>query len=243
MPSSLRAAIAAGAALPSTTIRISPATLGWLPVFAMAVYLPLLVFPGTESLAISVVQENGPVELLTFLFLAVGGAQGLRLATGLRRRGGEGLAVAHYALFSLGLLFIAMEEVAWGQHLLGFQTPAAIEAVNQQGELTLHNMGRLQGRSEIFRLAFGAAACVGLLFAWIPAVRKLAVPGELWPVIALITLAATLDTYNDFFPLTLGMSNEQWRWASEFVEMLIGAAGLLYLQLNLRLLRAPYTGR
>ena len=45
-----------------------------------------------------------------------------------------------YALLAL-LLFVACgEELSWGQHWLGFETPDAIKQINAQDEVNLHNL-------------------------------------------------------------------------------------------------------
>jgi hypothetical protein len=42
--------------------------------------------------------------------------------------------------FALAAVFVGMEEVSWGQRIVGFETPELLEAYNYQGELTLHNI-------------------------------------------------------------------------------------------------------
>jgi hypothetical protein len=43
-------------------------------------------------------------------------------------------------VLALILLFIAGEELSWGQHLLNIETPDAIGLVNRQNEINLHNL-------------------------------------------------------------------------------------------------------
>ena len=62
----------------------------------------------------------------------------------LARSGERGWAIL-YGLLAFGLFFVAGEEVAWGQRLLGFGTPGPIDRVNSQGSTTLHNIGGFQG--------------------------------------------------------------------------------------------------
>ena len=38
------------------------------------------------------------------------------------------------------VLFGAMEEVSWGQRVIGFETPATMEHLNRQGEFNIHNV-------------------------------------------------------------------------------------------------------
>ena len=45
-----------------------------------------------------------------------------------------------YVLFCLGLFFVAMEEISWGQRFFGIRTPHLIAQFNQQSELSLHNV-------------------------------------------------------------------------------------------------------
>ncbi len=44
------------------------------------------------------------------------------------------------AVCALGLFGLGMEEVSWGQRLLGLETPEALRQVNLQQEITLHNV-------------------------------------------------------------------------------------------------------
>ena len=47
---------------------------------------------------------------------------------------------AWVALAALACLYIAGEEASWGQHQLGWVTPAGWNALNDQGETNLHNI-------------------------------------------------------------------------------------------------------
>lgn len=207
-----------------------------LPLVVLLLYAGALAHPSSRAIAVEMVQENRPVELLTFLFLCLAGLLGLRLAHRLRSSGRELPVWGFHAAFGLGMLVVGMEEVAWGQHFLGFETPEALERVNQQGEVTLHNIGPLQGRSEVFRLAFGAAGLLGIWLSFRPRWREVGVPPSLWAWFAVIAAAAVIDLHNDYFPAGTGFYDEGWRWLSEVVEMLIGAAALLYVGLKERLL-------
>ncbi len=45
-----------------------------------------------------------------------------------------------FLLFAVFFFFVAAEEFSWGQRLLGLKTPAALKAINTQGEINLHNI-------------------------------------------------------------------------------------------------------
>jgi hypothetical protein len=48
-----------------------------------------------------------------------------------------------YVVAAFGFFLIAMEEVNWGQRLLGIETPDVLREVNLQGELNLHDVQTL----------------------------------------------------------------------------------------------------
>src|SRR5574341_974986 len=57
------------------------------------------------------------------------------------------------------MFFISGEEIAWGQRLLGLETPEKLEAGNLQGEITLHNIiGVLGVINLVMMLISGGAA-------------------------------------------------------------------------------------
>ena len=84
-------------------------------------------------------------------------AAGLAGATGwrLRRTGYSGLAAIQLLLAAIFLIG-AMEEISWGQRLFDWGTPQALQAVNQQGEITIHNLGSVD--SAIFSIFFWGSA-------------------------------------------------------------------------------------
>lgn len=48
-----------------------------------------------------------------------------------------------WALIAAVVAFLALEEISWGQRMLGLSTPEALSRVNIQGELNLHNIESL----------------------------------------------------------------------------------------------------
>ena len=58
-----------------------------------------------------------------------------------------GIASRLFTLFSLGAFFVFAEELAWGQTLLGFETPEFLKLHNHQGETTLHNLNWIDDRN------------------------------------------------------------------------------------------------
>ena len=87
----------------------------------------------------TLVIEDGPIEYATAVVYFVGSFLGLSLS---RRLAGKGLWswAALYTLMSVGFLFIAMEEISWGQRIFHLNTPAFFQERNIQDEIGIHNM-------------------------------------------------------------------------------------------------------
>ncbi len=45
-----------------------------------------------------------------------------------------------YYLLAIGLLFVGLEEISWGQRLLGWESPEFFQVYNSQEEITIHNL-------------------------------------------------------------------------------------------------------
>ncbi len=114
-------------------------------------YLPIATVPGIFILRVLIPDpyvywpwiesEQGVIENATVLVLFAGITCGL-VAYGHR----ASFPDRRLRRFLLGLIAITVlfagEEMSWGQHWLGWQTPEAIAAVNRQGEFNLHNLGK-----------------------------------------------------------------------------------------------------
>jgi len=204
-----------------------------MPIIIMILDTIFLAYPQTRSLTVWMHKENHPIELLTFFVFLIAGIKGLKLSYKMKMAGEEYLVYGFYTFFSIALLFIAMEEIAWGQCFIGFDTPEAWKAINMQGETTLHNIAGLQGHSEIFRLIFGIGGLIGLLFSYYPRFEKIGASILLLPWFATISIYAAIDVYNDYIPIQKAFDN-YIHVTSELIELLIGLSALLYIQLNSR---------
>ena len=60
-----------------------------------------------------------------------------------------------YAFLSLGLFFIGMEEISWGQRVLDIANPAYFAENNVQKELTIHNLNSFQPVLRYFYIGIG----------------------------------------------------------------------------------------
>ena len=91
-------------------------------------------------------QEDTLVELLTVPLFAASSLALFLVAVA----AGRGWLRRFYILVGLGALFVAGEELSWGQHILGFATPDFWKEINQSEEINLHNNYALFG---VFNLA------------------------------------------------------------------------------------------
>jgi hypothetical protein len=85
------------------------------------------------------VSEIGPLESAGALACFVAAGLFLVAFTRSLRSKKYGTAAWHLAL-ALGIAFLALEEISWGQHIFGFGTPPNIAAINAQGETNFHNV-------------------------------------------------------------------------------------------------------
>lgn len=205
--------------------------LAWLPLFIILIYSFLLILPLTRDLAIWALEENRPIEILSFLFAIAGGILGLILVWQLSLQKKGTVPILFYLFFALGFLFLGAEEVAWGQWFIGFETPSAIKDINTQGELTLHNLEIWKDRLEIFPLSFGIAGLIGIKVQQFRAWSKIAAPYVLLSWFLIITLVSAIDLFQDFVVI-----NEQFdyliNYLDEVVEMLVAVSGFIYIWLN-----------
>lgn len=103
------------------------------------------------------VAEDGIIENIQFVFYLVAAL----IFTRTLFKFYKNKQLLNFVLFSvltLGLFFIAFEEISWGQRLFGITTPEAIKETNWQGELNIHNQGFFQSKIEYLYMALGLIA-------------------------------------------------------------------------------------
>jgi len=83
--------------------------------------------------------EDGVSEWWSVATFLASAAMAAATARYLRRLGHPRLGVLHITLAVVFLLG-ALEELSWGQRLLGWSTPEVLRRVNEQGETTIHNV-------------------------------------------------------------------------------------------------------
>ena len=204
----------------------------FLPVILSLLFGILLIIPRTRMFGIWLLEENKPVELLTFFLFLFGGIYGFKFLfkiVKLKRR----LTFFFYLIFSVSLIFLALEEIAWGQWFFSFDTPEYWKNINMQGETTLHNLKGIQGNMEIFRFLFGIGGICGIFFKSLPNFNDLRVPLFLILWFVIIIVHSVFDYISDYIELKDGINFALSKF-SELIELFIAMSAILYLILNKR---------
>ena len=180
--------------------------------------------------------EGGILEYLQALILFTSAWVSWLIARDLWRRLAMRLHAVIYGIISFIMLFVGLEEIAWGQVLFGWKTPENIAAVNAQNQTTLHNLEFFQNHLDLN--LFLVSVVLLVLVLWRPSVRwiqtrKLVgerisnsaffIPRYFWP---LFFCAAFLSYFVATESGTELIINIDQEWA-EFLLYLAAGLGLL----------------
>jgi hypothetical protein len=86
------------------------------------------------------IREDGLVEWLTFVVLIVMSAFSFIMSFAFSRSGAEGRTKKVWLFLGFLFLFGAMEEISWGQRILGIESPEWFLKHNRQFETNVHNL-------------------------------------------------------------------------------------------------------
>ena len=200
----------------SRTPTIAKVCIFTIPLILVAALATLKLQSSERYWAIAAA-EDGPVEYLTSaLYVA---AFGFALVTAFDSfREGRRAHAALSALVALGCAFVALEEISWGQRILGVPTPAVLTTYNGQGELNIHNIADRYLLHGAFICA-GAYGTFGFLFF---RRRAKAASDPLWKLIvfpwwlALYFVPVLLIyLYYDYLsPFLVAQFGVEWDWQS-----------------------------
>jgi hypothetical protein len=124
-----------------------------------------LVMAPFESVYRALADEVGLTEWVEFAFVGAMIVLASAIAPSLWRRGHRWLALL-YLLVALAALFVAGEEISWGQRIFGWATPEDLEDVNRQGETNIHNIGIVLRLFNFGTMAVALAAIVLPILRW-----------------------------------------------------------------------------
>ena len=148
--------------------------------------------------------EGGVVEWTQVLLLALSARLAWLIGVDLRKQ--QAPAPLRWIVrgLTVALVFLLLEELAWGQVIFSWQTPDALMELNAQEETTLHNIWWFQERLDLayFLVTAAIAAVVGLapqlqrglcaLWPSVPAdtLKALIPPRYLWPLFGVVAALA-----------------------------------------------------
>ena len=83
-------------------------------------------------------KEDGLAEYATSLVYLITTVIAIQIALRFKKSDQKSYAIL-YTLAAIGFFIIAMEEISWGQRIMGLQSPEFFVAHNDQDEINLHN--------------------------------------------------------------------------------------------------------
>jgi len=214
----------------------------WLPLLLIS--SSVVLGSGSAQLFSRLTAENGPIETATFLAWAMAAILSARVARQLGHAREARLA-GLYWVFAVGLAFLAMEEISWGQSIFSWQTPSSLSQHNYQHETNVHNIRSLLKFIQLSMLLVGIYGMV----AWWALPRRSDWRWELlvppWPLmtgfLVLTVYAACTTTIvigSDRRLLGLVLAPRVSLFAlkhSEMVELIVSLTGLSFIWLGGRL--------
>jgi hypothetical protein len=151
-----------------------------LPLALMITYIVAWQALSPER-RIAINDEMGLVENIGTLLFVVAGVVALTLFFKSKGNAPTPWRI-FYLLYGLGALFIAAEELSYGQHILNFNSPEYFQQYSKQKEVNLHNLGGDAMSKTLRRVAEIAVPIAGVITPVVILLldRRAFTPGH-WP--------------------------------------------------------------
>jgi len=107
-----------------------------LPLLLIFLYLIYTISP---NFFYQITREDNLLECLQFIFYFTSAIFSFKLYKLFKQKNNK-LNTWIFLLLSIGLFFVAFEEISWGQRIFGIDTPDSIKEINFQNELSIHNL-------------------------------------------------------------------------------------------------------
>lgn len=108
-----------------------------------------------------IAKEDHLVENFQAIFLLLSGIISIMIAKAYLKK--SMILSVIFLLAAAGLIFVAGDEISWGQRILGIMTPEYIGRTNAQNEITIHNNMAVHGKVQLLFLAAGLYGSVMFL--------------------------------------------------------------------------------
>ncbi len=156
----------------------------WMFFVPWILFVVISLVPGYEVLASQLIREKGFLETLTVIFYLFAGIISIRLAFPCwRRNSRKGLFRWWISCLALGCLFVAIEEINWGELYLHYEAAEVIRQSNYQNEVSLHNIslpfiGSYWANDLLQIIAFCGGVILPLMLRYSSFVRRMAWAAE-----------------------------------------------------------------
>ena len=200
-------------------------TIATLPIVLFTAFAVLWSIPLTREWATGR-DERNPVEIITFVAMAVAGVLAVRLVARIWQLGHSIFTTSFFVGFAAVAFVVAGDELAWGQVVVDlFQSGPEAAALSERG---VHELSSIREWTEAFRFGFAVIGVLGVFITHRSHFRFLKVPVELLPWLVVIGSISLIDLINDFADLGAGFSDFLIR-VSELTEMMIAVVVVLYI--------------
>jgi len=202
-PVTVLASAKAGTSVPSSD-RLLPLWSLWVPL-VLLLFLALAAQIDPDWYDRTINSEQGLIELAQATLVGAGFVVALTALPAAARARPRWL-LGWIGLAALCCLYVAGEEISWGQHLFGWSTPAEWIEINDQDETNLHNVSGWFDQKPRWLLGLGIGiggfALPLLALRW-PALRQgwiapILPPLATVPVAAMAILVGAVWTWDDF---------------------------------------------
>jgi len=207
------------------------------PVFLIIISYYWMIMNYSQSYMDIILQENHPVEVITFVVLLAAVYIGLKFIFSMYRFGENKYKIVILILFTLGLLFVALEEISWGQWFFKFESTDYFKAANLQKETNIHNIRELHLAFEYIRALVGLVGLLSILLNNTKTFKYISSPLVLIVSFSVITVFSSIDVYNFY------IQNERFLYQAggffwfikfnmEMIELIISVSAFVFLWSN-----------
>ena len=125
--------------IPQKNFRKFKLTVFFVPIIIITIILAIKIFVSPIYLPyLNFISEDGPVEYLTFIVFIITFIVSILVANSLRKLK-KRLASISFFIIAFVFIFVAIEEISWGQRIFGFET-SGIFSESTQGEVSIHDL-------------------------------------------------------------------------------------------------------
>ena len=196
----------------------------------------------SESYVELITKEHYPVESITFITILASVFIGIKLVLEMYKKGVEVYKTFFVFLVVLGLLFVGLEEISWGQWFFYFKSPDYFRHTNLQRETNIHNLRDFHVIFEYIRVIIGAGGLISIFLNNTKTLKYISSPSVLIISFLVITVFSAIDVYNFYLPdqrLLFRVGGFYWflKFNMEIVELLIAISAFVFLFSNLKRLK------